>query len=364
MAEYFKDRFPNLVWKIRQLRRGRKFAAGVPPGLDEGEFAAWVEGSTGGAIARVSHLQISGWKHEGAYRVLVDIASRQALSVIFKNEVYDATLLPGLEGLACRPGPPEYAVYRYATGGLLEYLPEAFWAREIEPGERYLYLLEDLHASYRGIHGTRAERLAIVRSLPALHGALRDQSDGLSIGGHLIDYLAIPDDRMLAYFEDGIQYAARCQPSVGIDDFLARWSDTCSIYRSFRPSREMATLVHGDLNPANVHVHRKTGAFRFVDWEWCGFHVPHVDLAALLKGMDATMEERAVSIYCALESRPDPAAELSIYHWCKLERALLDAAYLGRMATVEGDGRLGRFVRAAVPRALARAAEAAASLAR
>ncbi|HEX2475569.1 MAG TPA: phosphotransferase, partial [Lacipirellulaceae bacterium] len=94
-------------------------------------------------------------------------------------------------------------------------------------------------------------------------------------------------------------------------------------------------LIHGDANNSNVYLHKTLPSrLVLVDWEWAGFGDPFLDLASLLKGVDATTERRCRRLFAGSSSdiprrnALDGPDGVALYLLNQLERGILDASYL------------------------------------
>ena len=90
-----------------------------------------------------------------------------------------------------------------------------------------------------------------------------------------------------------------------------------------------AGAIHGDYNPSNVLYHvQRPEQIKLLDWEWAGVGVPHADLVSLMKGARPDVEERALRIFADHDRGLGLAEHRRLYDWCKLERGLLDGAFM------------------------------------
>ena len=346
------------LWRLsrRLIGRGRRRPLeGVPEGIAFEELEGACEAVLGGPLIRVSHMQLSGWKRTGAYRLWLDTARGDSRTVIFKNARFDPAAIPALNGLPALPGPPEYHVYHEASWPFDSYLPRVYLCEEVTKGTHYRYVLEDLAADRRVCESHEAI-LAQAKLLPALHRVMKAWWRD-AYGAEWLDY---GHEYSLALQEYVIthlsRYANRSEDSLAVD-FCERFSRIAAIHagREFHdicPRRP----IHGDYNPWNVLI-RDGGEEppKIIDWEWAGLGMPHMDLASLLKPVPNELAQRALALF-ASEGEPLPLREHQrLYSWCKLERGMLDAAFL---AVQQMEGRWGtrlhlpRRIAASIRRAL------------
>lgn len=344
------------------LRRDRRRASvvqardarpGPPPGIPD-QVLDQVAVETGlGRILTVAHVHLSGWKLTGAYRVM--LTTREGPStLIFKDARYSSDQISALEGLPVRPGRPEHAVYQ-RSADLGRWVPECRWSTSSPDGHRFRYLLEDLAPTLQRPAGPDAVD-AVVRFLPALHGDLTNAFRGARTAD-LLDYGDDFVDGLLHYVRRSLESLASTQsrrgPSRGL---LKRWDRVEQVYRAAGQEARAAvpqTVVHGDVNLANVLTRADGSALRLVDWEWAGKGLPHMDLAALLKTRTPADEVRVLGAYHAATG-VHPVEGWRAYQWCKLQRALLDAGFLAKQRMGSGasaDFDLDAHIRPALARA-------------
>lgn len=343
------SRYPILDFFSR-----RYFSPGRPRGLSEDELSAICLAAFGSVPKTVSHQHISGWKESGAYRLFVRLQNGDAPSLIFKNDVFESARNPALDALPLRPGPPEYGVYCSTDGPLAAYLPTPYLCDEARPGRHYRYVLDDLRYSYRRGNGTDALRIA--RALPALHRALRAQWPAGTTPPALLNYHDGGRAPLLAYAHAQLHRYAATTERDQVHRLLSVWTAVERIYlddRFYVP--EALGPIHGDLNPSNVHFHHTTGRLKIVDWEWAGVHLMHADLASVLRGTSPDDEHRAHDAFVAHNDALSPDVHRALYLYCKLERGLIDAAYVagvdhGRPTQAQFD--LRSFIRGAAGRSL------------
>ncbi len=341
---------------------------GLPRGLGPEVFNEQCRRLFGGRV-HLAHLHLSGWKPTGAFRLYVHTRRGALRTLIFKNEVYCQDAIPALRGLPIMPGPPEFAVYARGSDALSGFLPEPILCEELEPGRHYQYLLRDLMPDHRRARLEQdveviAERLAELHHV--LSSAWKDgteETGGAGEAGGLLRYRDGNAAAFLRYFEASIRRYAEATKDDSVTGLLGQWDRVAGLYGSDEHLDDRVRgPIHGDPNTSNVHLHRRDQrSVRFVDWEWCGVHVWHADLASLLKSSSPECEARGLRRYAEACSRLTMEEHERVYRWCKLERALLDTAFLATMK-LEGSSEAKFNVGAEVSRAAARAMSAAATL--
>lgn len=335
----------------RRLAPSRPLRPGLPPGL----AAEVLENVLGFSPADVRHQHLSGWKHAGAYRVLVE-RTGVTTTLVFKDAHYVPEHIAALDGLPLRPGPPEDVVY--ASADLAAWLPRVLW-RQREANVRYRYLLEDLAPTHRR-PGPR-DVIALSRALPHLHAevasvAVRHRQVFLSYDhGFTHDLLPYTAEALHRYGPDA-------PPAVA--ELLSRWREVERAHDLVTGTAlAQVSGLHGDLNPANVLVPQRPGRAKLIDWEWAGYGPAVLDLAALLKGASFSLERRALEAYRREAGTADTSADLRrAFAWAKLLRAVFDAGFLAHQRT-EGVLHGGLDLDAHIARAAGRALAASAELA-
>jgi len=344
------SRFPRLDRFSR-----RYFSPGRPDGLSEDELRTICTTAFGSAPETVSHQHISGWKASGAYRLFVHLANGDTTSLVFKNDVFDPATNSGLDALPLRPGPPEYDVYRSADGPLAPYLPTVYLCDEVRPGRHYRYVLGDLrYEHHRGAGAADAQQIA--RALPALHRALRAQWPTPDIPATLLRYHDDGREPLLAYFRAQLH---RYTDTTGDETARRLLHSWMAVERTYLDDQfyvpDALGPIHGDLNPSNVHFSQVNGPLKIVDWEWAGIHLLHADLASVLRSAPPEDEHRACADFAAHNDALSMDVHRALYQYCKLERGLLDAAYVAgihRGGAPQAQFDLHGYIRGAAGRAL------------
>jgi Ser/Thr protein kinase RdoA (MazF antagonist) len=176
----------------------------------------------------------------------------------------------------------------------------------------------------------------------------------------------IDPDRLLRYDE---RFSAALQPYVlgnltryvdaraseAVSEVLRRWDRIAAVHgdRTLHAGRPLAP-IHGDLTRSNVLMHRRSkDPIKIIDWEWCGLGMPHADIASLLKNATPEVEQKVMAIVIAGDPHLTPEEHRSLYAWCRLERGLLDAAFLAVQELADGARSMRGHIDAAARRALA-----------
>ena len=331
----------NVVWAARAVRhpnrplRSRPAAEavpalGLPGGLPEPVAHTVFGVGTGDGTVHWRHEQLSGWKASGAYRIFVQRGGR-TVTRIFKEAVYRPTDVPALTGLDLSPGRAEWQVYTELGQELGSWLPDLEWAEAAPDGTQFRYLMEDLGHRYRRWRRP-SEVVRLCGLLPGLHDDLSNAfgsvriSDGFlrldqDAAKAVLDYAAT---ELTSQHHDG-----RASP-IGAEE----WRSMARLYlreadRAFRVGA--LTGIHGDANLANVLFSRdRTGRVKLIDWEWAGWGLPQMDLASVCKAMPRSIERLGVRAYANAAQLSDFESQWRTFLWCKLQRGLLDVAFLSR----------------------------------
>lgn len=358
MHSTFKDWLKKSLEGLGLLQDTR-FIEGIPEGLDNDTMHQFAAGRLGGPIKKVRHLHLSGWKHSGAFRLVLTGSFGRTISCIYKNAVYLEGHIAALDGLPISPGPPEYFVYKHAGPTLRRYLPEIYASREIKPGEHYQYLMEDLSLRYSGFQKQEPRLLLVCERLPQIHDDL-DRSLGADARQRLLQYDETFSARLLDYAGENLRRLHARSQTKKLDQVLASWNHVADVYLTvvseIYPQAPM-TPIHGDSNITNVLFHRtQPREFRLIDWEWAGIGIAHCDLVSLLKRASPETEQQGLRLYSENSGARTLVQDRYIYEWCKLQRGLLDAAFLAKQV-LDSDRPPKRPLEEHIDRALGRTIE-------
>jgi hypothetical protein len=158
------------------------------------------------------------------------------------------------------PGPPEYLVYKYASGALADYLPIVYLCVEKEPGRHYQYLLADLSHEYRrlspfgGIEPAGNQNLrAAIRQLPLLHKALAEWLPGVESTA-LIRYEDGFSGAFLNYAKENLEgYFAETGDET-VSRMLSIWPQISNLNESAGIDDLQGTLaIHGDYHNGHMY---------------------------------------------------------------------------------------------------------------
>lgn len=317
---------------VRQIRQRAQRCESLPSGLDFEILDALCREHGRGGVKRCAHLRLSGWKPRGAYRLEVLTESGTSWRLIFKDEYYGSQLelIPALEGLPATPGPPEALVYRMRGPSLSAILPQLFWFREIEPGRHFQYLLEDLAETHLELR-PEARPEVKARGLVRMHQAL-GETFAVGMPHALIRYDRGYSERLLDWAATSLAAYQALTGDATVAALMPRWGEVTALHqRDEFHEDSLRSPIHGDFVMRNLLAHRDDDSqLKVLDWEWAGIGLPHADLAAL--AMSMPREERAglVQAYVAENRRLEAEQHRRLFHWCRLQRALLDAARLAR----------------------------------
>lgn len=321
----------NRIFK-RRSRLQPTPVTGVPEGIDYDTLSELCLERTGAALKKVSFVHVSGWKRAGAYRIFLENRRGSEWRLIYKNAVYNLEHIPALQDFPVTPGPPEFLVYGHANGRLARYLPEIYLCAETVRDKRYQYLLEDLSSDFIPVAETdgRKIKFTVAAQLPAFHSAM---GEWLS---------SIGEDRLLRYDRDFsralrdytgsvLQQFAHYALSPLLREALDKWPQlsALSLLGNDKYFDELKP-IHGDANGSNILVHRKDPTrIKFIDWEWAGLGMPFADMVSLFRRGNAEINKKLVTVYSENGNGKIVADALRQYGWCRLERSMLDAAYIG-----------------------------------
>lgn len=318
----------NLLTRVRDSNRIP--IHGIPSGIDFKQLNDICFDYLKDEINTVSYLHISSWKPSGSYRLKIKTRSGINWYLVYRDAEYNLNQIPALEGLPIIPGPSEYLVYKNSECALAEYLPNVHLCREVIPGEKYQYLLEDLNFGYKMIsEGGTPTLFQAVSKLPEIHHAMKEWAN------------IVGRDRLPHYNKDfsaSLQvYAKSCLENYYtktldklVAEVLRHWSNICNVHERGEFSEKLGlSPIHGDFNTSNLWLQEKRPwRLKIVDWEWAGLGIPHADLASLLVRSSTKIEQKALEAYFSKSDELSFAQHWKIYQWCKLERAMLDGSFI------------------------------------
>jgi len=307
---------------------------GPPAGLDLATLNQVCRSRLEEPLESCSHQHLSSWKPQGAFRLFLRTTSGRQHTMIYKQTIATSDFNPILDRLPVTPGPAEYTVYRCQSEGLARYLPQCFWAEEAEAGRRYSFLCEDLNP----VLVTHDRGQPPVRALTELHAALGTCTTGPA-SDLLLRYLTVQDE-MLDYYRGSLEIHLDRGPDRCLEQLLSQFHDVEALTKSLPPPPEAAIgVVHGDPNMSNVKL-TTANQVKFLDWEWAGVHIRHVDLAAMLKFMTPLAESQALSRYSELVPALSLREHRQLYFRSKLDRSLLDMSLMSALVIRPAQRRL------------------------
>lgn len=300
---------------------------GVPPGLDYGVLTEMCDSCFGERLAGVSHIHLSSWKSGGAFRLILKMSSGCERSLIYKTVAYRPDDLPGLVGLPVSPGAPEFIVYNDLQKELATYLPEIYFCTEVAH-RHYEYLMEDLGDEYQRAAGPAAI-LTVVAELPNIRKAL-NRCAPADLDHNLIRYDGEFSKALLEYAHTNLERHVRSTKDKPTLEVIRTWTGIVKTHGDVGlQDMQRSFLIHGDFGSSNILIHKQfPSRIKLIDWEWAGIGVPHADLASLLKPANAEIEECGLRIFSRQDNGLSFDENNRLYQWCKLERGLLDAAFL------------------------------------
>lgn len=300
---------------------------GLPDSLADGMLEDACRKVLRAAPERTAYVQLTGLKTSWVYRIFIRTASGEVHRMVYKNAVYSDEQVPALRDLPVAMGPPEYAVYRTVhedpSHPFSQFLPRVYLAEEVEAGRHYRYLMEDLGTRFHTLHRTQAT-LRVAEVLPEMHRAFRRlRLDASSLLAYDVSFR----DDLLRYARPAIGEYANASGSRTAADVLSAWDEiTAACLETVEPNGMGRVPVHGDPNRTNVLF--SANESRFIDWEWAGIGLPHMDLAAVVKSVPPEIEREAIVRFARSDTRWSIEEHERVYLGCKLERALIDTAFL------------------------------------
>jgi hypothetical protein len=288
-----------------------------------------------GALKRCAHLHLSGWKSRGTHRLELWTEAATSWRLIFKDECYRPELIAALDGLPVSPGPPEAMLYGLGKSALSPFLPQLFWFREVEPGRHFQYLLEDLAETHSMLRPEPLAHVKATRGLLRLHKALRETFAVTNSHG-LIHYDRRYSERLFDYAVSILDDYVTRTADRAVAALSAHWRAVGSVHQSDEfYDDDLRVPIHGDYNSSNIHAYREDDTqLKVVDWEWAGVGLPHADLAALVKSVRREDHPALLQVFVDEDRRLEPEQHWRLFHWCQLERRLLDAAFLAKQQLV------------------------------
>lgn len=314
----------------RSLRRRTEAArapltSGLPAGLSFPTLDRICRDWLDDALESCSHRHLSAWKPQGAFRLFLRTASGREGTLIYKETIATPEFNPILDRLPVVPGPPEYTIYRCETPQLAAHLPRCLLAEELEPGHRYCFIYEDLDTAL----ANDRDRVPPVRALSELHTAL-GTCHGRPSQDLLLRYLGVSDE-MFEYYRGSLEIHLQRDPDRILKRLLDQFDDIAAMAGNQpEPPPASIGIVHGDPNLSNVKF-TVGDQVKFLDWEWAGIHIRHVDLAAMLKFVTPATERRALALYASLVPSISPPEHRQLYFRCKLDRSLLDMSLMSAL---------------------------------
>jgi hypothetical protein len=314
---------------IRELRsQYRRGELGVPEGVSVKFLEELCLERLGSPLAEVRHRHLSAWKASGSYQLKLLAQNKQRLALIAKEARYTPDEIPALVGLGIRPGAPEFAVLGCPGS---ELLPGVFHCEEIAANEHYSYIMEDLSDEYRMADDER-DVVFLAGQLPRLHANLPALFSEVEPRG-LIQYDGGFSHGLLKYAAKQLSDYVTRFPNPQVESLCSLLPDLSSLRMTILSQRQdfgELQPIHGDFNSSNAMIHKGTGAgIKLIDWEWAGYGLPHADLASLLKSASAEVQQKALTAYIEADPSCSAAEHKLLYQWAQLERAVLDASFLG-----------------------------------
>jgi len=328
-----KQRLKNAVKAtgLKETALRLSYRRGLPSDLDANNFASIIERETGHKPKSVIYRQMSGWKKSGAYRLAIRTMGGTKFSLIFKNALYSKQEIPALESLPIIPGRGEFTYFNNMNDDLKRFLPTVFLIEEVIPGVHYQYVMEDLTLRYRSAAGD-ADIVTLCDQIPDIHEtfatiATHPDTKSLPVFGY--DFAKM----LLQYGKRSLDAYQRARPDPAVDALLKSWDEFTSNYHEYADvtyREQPLILIHGDCHTSNVMYPLDGGTIKVLDLEWAGWGLPHHDLAVALNRAPKHIELQCVTSFSRRQGPGRLDADWIIYRVCRIERALLDAAFIAR----------------------------------
>lgn len=357
LIRVIKLRIKTFLKKRGMLHKEEDFITGLPSGLSMDDLSKVVPLNLEKRPGIVCYRHLSGWKHSGAFRLLIKKSFYQHDSFVFKNAKYTGGHIVALSEFPVFPGPPEFQVYQTADKDFQAYLPKIYLSREIVDGLHYQYIMEDLGKEYEVCQGEE-QILFICKKLFQIHSDLKKSLNNQNKTA-LLKYDRSFSEKIMPYIFQNLNRLREQHSNSVVDEVIRIWEQLSEVYSAtmdkiFR--QEIVRPIHGDLNSTNILFHRTAKhKFKLIDWEWVGVGVPHFDLAALLKGVSPEVEQKGLLLYSNVLRQRGIEMDRQIYEWCKLQRGLIDASFFVKQtldSKVPPKNELGEHINRALQRAL------------
>lgn len=320
---------------LRRVRLGRPRAGdapiqGIPEGIARDVLEELCLQRTGSKLRRVAYRHLSGWKRAGAYRLFLENTRGHLWRLIYKNAVYELDHIPALKNFPVTPGAPEFLVYSRASGSFAEYLPEVYLCQEEIPNKHYHYLLEDLGEDFCPVceNNTTKVKFSVVEQLPAFHEAMLEWLKEVD-KQLLLQYNEEYSQALRTYAGDVFAEYSKQTSSPVVQKVCEHWAGIAQLAIGATNWALERAPIHGDANGSNILIHKNNiQRIKFIDWEWAGVGMPFADIVSLFRRVDADTGAKIVAIYRENSRNQTFGDPLRLYEWCRLERAMVDAAYI------------------------------------
>jgi aminoglycoside phosphotransferase (APT) family kinase protein len=226
-------------------------------------------------------------------------------------------------------------VYGKASSVLGKYLAECLMSIRQESSSAFVFVLEDLTASYGKPPRVGGWKPGVT-GLHDLHTALA-QAAGIHGSDSLLAYDASFSQDLTSYARGSIAQFRGNTGSSEAGEILDNWSNLTRTYLS--PEFDLPELhrpVHGDYNTGNVFFSiRDLSEFRVVDWEWAGVGLPHMDLASYLRNAPPEVTTWAIADFARRTPEVSLRTHERLLDRCALERAIWDASLLAAQLSLD-----------------------------
>lgn len=305
---------------------------GVPADIGVEELDELCVERTGSHVKTISYAHLSGWKRAGASRIYIENERGNCFSTIYKNAIYSYDHIPALKFYPFFPGKAEYLIYGRANEKLSAYLPEVYMLRECKKNQHFQYLLEDLGGEYVSVASKRnkKEKISVVESFPQMHKALKEFL--YEVGGDgFLNYNGRHFSLLLEQFEEIVARFEKASDSAAVREVNLLWPELAALLKTPEyASLPKGSLVHGDANGSNILVNKRNPKqLKMLDWEWAGIGMEMIDVVSLFRRADQKTCDSVLKAYWeATEMVGSYSEMMRQFLWCRLERGMMDAAYV------------------------------------
>lgn len=297
------------------------YQPGPPAGLERDRLNEALQSLGYGRCRNVWHRHISRWKRAGAYRLCIESKDERTVRLVYKDAWYSQDDFPALEDLHLSPGYGEYAVYHFLASPDTRFLPTVLLAEEVEPKRHYRYLMADLSLEHRRCGTRPSDLIHVCECLPALQSELQTLTEQ-DLTTPLIAFDHEFALQLLDYANENLGAYAASHPDSVVAALVSKWASLSDTYRRGAEQAyacQPMTLIHGDYNTDNIMVGQgEEGPIKAVDFEWCGWGLPQMDLASALKGAPSELCAHCVASFARRWGATSTTEQQQSFEFCAL----------------------------------------------